>query len=1053
MLKVQLLAGFRIFLDKEDISSLFSERVRLLLAYVLLNPESPISRKQIAYTFWPDSVESQARTNLRNLLHHLRKSLGEASNYLEVDILNIQVKNIASINLDVWAFNESISAAETSHDAQTRISYLQQAVSQYRGELLPGHYEGWLLKEREWLHQSFINVLLKLGTLLEDNQQYQEAIQVIDRLIQVDPLNEPAYQHSMRLHALSNDRIGALKVFHTCSTVLMQELNVEPSQETQSYYKQILQLADTAIIDAKEKHTPDAKIIVGRQHEWQSLRKAWQVAVKGIPKLVLILGEAGIGKTRLANEMAFWTRRQGINTAYAQCYQGEGDLPYAPIISWLRTPEFEREIKDLDPVWQNELARLLPEYENLSQLDESQNKADQKWQRRRLFEAMAKGILGYQKPRLLILDDAHWCDQDSLEFIRYLLHYDTTAPILIILTARSEELTPTNPVHRLRMLLQSKQRIQEIELEVLTNEDVRKLVANLTKNNFQEELIDRLYEESEGNPLFVIEMLRSVEASLPESMPLSIRSLIEYRLSQLSKSASALAGNASSIGREFSYRLLEASCGLDEEMLVHSLDELWLRKIIKNQQGDTYYFTHGKLREVAYESLSGAQRRLNHQHIAKALLSISREDAKLESGLTAKHFELARQYDQAVDQYIKAANASRRVFANRNAKLYLEQALSLISERTDLDDEQKKKAVEIKETLGDIYEITGDREIAMDIYPKALEQVPENDDLTKARILGKIAKVHATKSGFEHADEKFMQAVDALGRPPDESNIAWWRAWLDIQFERVWMYYNLADIEGMETTLETLLPVINRLNASDKLIAYQYNLVGLHFRRDRYRVDESTKKLSFETLKKCQEFNNSEYLIRATVGYGLASLWSRDLDNAKKYLKEGLKLAEQAGEVINQIISLTYLAVTSHLLNNPDLCQTYAKRALVLCEREDEPTYAASARANLGWVAWREGKMHKAKELSLNALENWSEYYPFRWLALWTLIDINWQEGQLEKAIELIRQLIDSRQQALPEEREIRLTSLVITFEQGKTKQSQKNLSETINWAKESHYL
>jgi tetratricopeptide (TPR) repeat protein len=257
----------------------------------------------------------------------------------------------------------------------------------------------------------------------------------------------------------------------------------------------------------------------------------------------------------------------------------------------------------------------------------------------------------------------------------------------------------------------------------------------------------------------------------------------------------------------------------------------------------------------------------------------------------------------------------------------------------------------------------------------------------------------------------------------------------------------------MKVTLETLLPVIKRLNALDKLIAYQFNLVGLHFRRDRYRVDESTKQLSFETLKKCQEFNNSEYLIRATTGYGLANLWGRDLENARQYLEEGLKLAEQAGDVINQIISLTYLAVTNRFLSDTELCQSYATRALVLCERESEPTYAASAKANLGWVAWRQGNMHQAKELSLNALEKWSEYYPFRWLALWTLIDINLQEGQLAQAVDYTRQIIATRQQALPEEGINKLTELVKFFERGNIIQTKNMLLRILNWAKEEHYL
>jgi DNA-binding SARP family transcriptional activator len=606
-LKVQLLGGFRIILDEQDISISFPERVRLLFAFLLLNFDSPLSRKQIAFTFWPDSTESQARTNLRNLLHYLRNSLPEADIF-EIDTLNIRLRGNAPIELDVQCFNKAISSAESCQNDQERISHLQQAVNYYRGELLPDLYEDWLLKQREELQQSFVNALLQLGALLEHNRQYQEAIQVMNRLIRSDPLNELAYQRSMRIHALNNDRTGALKVYHACSTMLMQELDIDPSQDTQAYYEQILQLKDSIAIDTKKEYSLDSKKMVGRKREWGQLRKAWQATIQGKPGALVILGEAGVGKTRLATELAQWTRRQGIHTAFAQCYPGEGELPYAPVVTWLRTPEFEKEISDLDSLWQDELARLLPEFKKPSQVDTSQSEMDQNRQRRRLFEAIAKGIIGHRKPRLLILDDGQWSDQDTLDFIHYLLHYDKTAPTLIVITARTEELSSANPVNQLRVLLQTKGNLQEMQLEPLTKEEVRELVADLTSNNLQDKLLDRLYTESEGNPLFVVEMLRSGENAIPDSLPVSIRSLLEYRLSQLSPSASELVGIASAIGREFSYRLLEAACGLEVDALVHGLDELWLRRIVQHQQGDNYNFTHGKLQEAAY-AVSGEENR------------------------------------------------------------------------------------------------------------------------------------------------------------------------------------------------------------------------------------------------------------------------------------------------------------------------------------------------------------------------------------------------------------------------------------------------------------
>jgi tetratricopeptide (TPR) repeat protein len=434
------------------------------------------------------------------------------------------------------------------------------------------------------------------------------------------------------------------------------------------------------------------------------------------------------------------------------------------------------------------------------------------------------------------------------------------------------------------------------------------------------------------------------------------------------------------------------------------------------------------------------------------MISLYKGDEELGFGLTAKHFELAGLYDQAAEQYVLAANTSERVYANFKAVHYLEQAHTLIEKETK-NNGQKKLRIEVREKLGDVYEIVGRREDALDIYFKALEEIFEEVNLTKARILGKIAKIKAASYGYEHADENFQKAIKSLGDRLNQSHMAWWLVWVDIQFERVWMYYNLADFKSMQSTLDSLLPVIERINAIDKLVAYKFNLVGVHLRRDRYRLDESTKRLSWETLTLCKDHKISEYLIRATSGYGLICLWNGDMDNAQQYLKEGLKLADTAGDIINQIVSLTYLAVTNRLLNNLEDCKTYAEKALDLCEREEEITYAASAKANLGWVALRNEKLPQAEKRCLDALEEWSKYYPFRWLAAWPLIDIKTQEGKFGQAVELVRQILDTRQQALPEEGQKILSDLEEAFREGKTNQVANLLSEAIDWAKNEHYL
>jgi DNA-binding SARP family transcriptional activator len=305
-LRIRLLGGLQVVCDGAPVTTLSSPRLQALLAYLLLHRARPQPRRQVAFLLWTGSAESQARTNLRHLLHTLRCCLPHADRFIVVDETTIQWRGDAPLTLDVDEFENAVRRASSVQD-------WEQALTVYDGDLLPDCYDDWILPERERLRQSFVNALERLIALLESQRAYSKAIEYAQRRLHYDPLREEIYRTLMRLYALQGDRAGALRTFHECATVLQRELEVEPSPATREEYERLLHLEAPPPLSP-----PAAPPLVGRAGEWEQLQAIWRVAKNGQPQWVLISGEAGIGKTRLTEEFLHWIARQGITSVSAR---------------------------------------------------------------------------------------------------------------------------------------------------------------------------------------------------------------------------------------------------------------------------------------------------------------------------------------------------------------------------------------------------------------------------------------------------------------------------------------------------------------------------------------------------------------------------------------------------------------------------------------------------------------------------------------------------------------------------------------------------------------
>ena len=678
VLNIRLMGGFLIKRNNEPVIGLDSFKLQAFLSYIFLHPFTPHSKRQIAFLFWPDSSESQAMANLRLMLFRLRKSNPEVEQCLDIRPHAIQVRDSQSSLVDVHEFEKHAAYRHS-------ISDLTKACQLYAGELLPGHYDEWILEERARLQALFIQTVESLIDCYELERDYPQAIFYVQRLLEIDPLNEKNYRRAMTLYALNHERAAAITIYHRCVEMLKQDLNVDPEKETKEIYELLVSAETRPAIPILAPGFP----LVGRKEEWRQLENAWSAVLRQHARgMVLLVGDAGIGKTRLAEEMVQWISKQGISSAVARCYPIEGSVAFTPVTTWLRN----RPLHLAKDPWLVEISRLLPEIQTQRPDLPVPHPLQENWQRQAFFEAMVNVISGDRRPLLLWIDDLHWCDRDTIEWLHFFLRSKPDERVLILGTVRAEEIENNPSLNTFLSALNNSGQLTRIQLNPLDAEDTTALSEFIAGRPIDLSQADDLYQESEGNPLFIIELMRArlellqqdkkteaMPATDDRGLPARIQQVINDRLRLVSPPAYELAELAAVLGSSFLYPLLFAASDLREGVLVDLLDDLWRRGIVRERGPNTYAFSHEKIREVIYARLSQAKKRLLHRRAAETIERLQQGRLDFASSQLAYHYDRAGVAARAVEFYLLAAHYAARLLSNADVLAALQRGLELLA--------------------------------------------------------------------------------------------------------------------------------------------------------------------------------------------------------------------------------------------------------------------------------------------------------------------------------------------------------------------------------------
>ena len=536
MLRVSLLGEQSITDDQGGSIRARSSRAVVLVAFLVMHAGSAQPRPRIAGLLWPESTDAQALTNLRRELHHLRQVLGDDPS-LVVTSRDLRWDDTKTCRVDVRVFDterQAALAAAASGDHKGILRHATAAIAAYRGELLPGVYEDWLLDARAQLERQCVELCDLLVAARARAGDLAGAVETARRRVQLQPLEEVGYRTLMQVQADLGDRAGAVSTYHRCASVLERELGVVPDPLTRQAFQRLM--ADARPASRPPGGNPGAgrpglaaAQLFGRSAELGVLQEAWRAAQARRRGLVLVRGGAGVGKTRLVAEVAEAARLQGAVVAVAQCFGAAGRLALAPVAEWLRSDAVQSAVASLDPVWRAEVSRLMPVGSRGASLRGTADAG----QRHRFFEGLARALLAVGRPLLLVLDNIQWCDQETLAFITFCLGLADGAQILVAATLREDNVEEDPELSGWIVRMRASGFLTELSLGPLEAADTAHLAEAISGQRLPDTDADLLHAATGGFPLYVIEAIRGTAVAGGTPLPVGdLAAVLRKRLDQ-----------------------------------------------------------------------------------------------------------------------------------------------------------------------------------------------------------------------------------------------------------------------------------------------------------------------------------------------------------------------------------------------------------------------------------------------------------------------------------------------------------------------------------------
>jgi len=791
-IEVRLLGTFRVFVDGDE-RVIGAPKQRALVAALALRA-APRSRDSLVADLWPDSDEERGRQNLRHALYKIN-AIAELT-----AATHGALRISADVTVDTREFER---AAGTGTD-----DGLRRAIALYAGDLCPEIEGVDGESERVRLRGLFASAGETLAARRIDHDP-DDAERIARRVIEVDPYREEAHRILLRALAQRDDLAAAALHYKRLTTILRDELGVEPSAETKRLYASLGRAAAPVGARVRRPSLEPPAELIGRRAEYAALMGVVSAAIDARGGAALVVGEAGVGKSRLLDEIACVAEHHGLRTLRARASAAEGALPFQLWIDALGPAAAD--VAALSAPWPAVLATLLPETARGEPGDVAPE-----LRRTRLFEAVARllGQVATSVPTLVVLDDMHQADPDSVQLFHYVVRTSHQRRLVVVAAARP--VASGSPLAEARASLEARGDLAVTPLEPLTPDAVGELFARFGVRADAAWLAPRVAAWTAGNPFFVLEVLRALigqgrlvregetwtwsgsrpapDAPLGPDLPSTVRDTILSRVGALSDATRRLLELVAVIGASARLETITAVAGRDELSLIEDLTPALEAGLLREMGGTAAIsFAHDLVSDATYQRIPHTVRAAIHRRVASVL-----EQRGGTSRAIAFHLTAGGEAMRAAEYWIAGAREAEASFAHDDAIRALEAALDALGSSSP-------RRAEILTAMGDAQMRRGTAPAAVAKYDEALAALaPDAHDeraALQARIAGAARYYHRHPKALEYA-EGAIASYQASG---DDARLA------DALIGLGWVRYQDGDAAGALATAEEALALTRAL--------------------------------------------------------------------------------------------------------------------------------------------------------------------------------------------------------------------------------------------------